>query len=158
MTSTSTRSLVTALAGAIAAALVAGCGGGAYGAASTMYAPNPGPSQNPGHQTVPLKTATLKGAPGFVNARGFTLYVFDADLNAPGTSTCDGACAQNWPPLQTPAGTLPAPYGSIVRTDGSQQLTYNGRPLYAFIADASPGQTNGDGVNAFGGLWHIARP
>jgi len=147
-----------AIAGAIVAAtLLAGCGG-SYGASAGMYNPVPNPTQSPGQQTVPLATATLKGAAGFVNVHGFTLYVFDADLNAPGTSTCNDVCAQNWPPLATPAGVLPAPYASIARTNGGQQLTYNGRPLYAFIADQQPGQTNGDGVDAFGGIWHIARP
>jgi predicted lipoprotein with Yx(FWY)xxD motif len=151
-------SIGASIAGALAAAaLLAGCGG-SYGASSTMYNPNPSPSQSPAQQTVPLTTTVLKGTAGFVNVHGFTLYVFDADLAAPGTSTCNDACAQNWPPLATPAGALPAPYGSIARADGSHQLTYNGRPLYAFLADGQPGQTNGDGLNAFGGIWHIARP
>lgn len=151
-------SIGAAIAGAIvAASLLAGCGGG-YGGSAAMYNPNPSPSQSPGQQTVPLATQTLKGAPGFVNVHGFTLYVFDADLNAPGTSTCNGACAQNWPPLAAPAGALPAPYASIVRGDRITQLTYNGRPLYTFIADAHAGDTNGDGLDAFGGIWHIARP
>jgi predicted lipoprotein with Yx(FWY)xxD motif len=152
-------SIGASIAGALAAAsLLAGCGGGSYGASSTMYNPNPNPSPSPVQQTVPLGTAVLKGASGFVNVRGFTLYVFDADLAAPGTSTCNDACAQNWPALATPTGALPAPYGSIARNDGSHQLTYNGRPLYAFAGDGQPGQANGDGLNAFGGIWHIARP
>lgn len=136
----------------VAAMLISGCGGGgAYGGMSTV--PNPMPNNGS-----PLSTAMLNGASGYVNSSGFTVYVFDADLAAPGHSTCNGNCSQNWPPVATPAGSLPSPWGSIVRQDGSSQLTYSGRPLYTFAFDSAPGQTNGDGVNAFGGFWHIARP
>jgi predicted lipoprotein with Yx(FWY)xxD motif len=142
------------LAGSALAALVlAGCGGGSSTVAS--YRP---PVQNPGSNGGPLNTAMLNGAPGFVNSAGFTVYVFDADLNSPGHSTCNGPCAQNWPPVAPPSGTLPSPWTSIARQDGSMQLAYAGRPLYTFALDTAPGQFNGDGVNAFGGVWHIARP
>ena len=153
-----TASASTAVAAmALAAALLAGCGAGGYGAASSMY-PGPGPSQPPVAQSVPLATMTLNGAPGFVNSGRFTVYVFDADLQTPGASACNGSCAQNWPPLVAPSGTIPSPYGSIVRQDGRTQLTYKTRPLYTFTGDGQPGATNGDGLDAFGGIWHIARP
>ena len=101
---------------------------------------------------------TLKGSAGFVNNANRTVYVFDLDLQSPGQSSCSGQCAQNWPPLIAPSGSLPSPYASIVRQDGRKQLTYNGRPMYTFVDDTAAGQTNGDGLNAFGGIWHIARP
>lgn len=154
---------VTSLAGAfLAAAFIAGCGAGSYGASSAMYhppvsypSPSPSPSQSP---SGPLSTATLNGSPGFVTAANFAVYVFDADLANPGHSNCNGACSQNWPPVAAPSGMLPTPWGSIVRQDGSSQLTYKGRPMYTFIADTKPLQANGDGLNAFGGIWHVARP
>jgi predicted lipoprotein with Yx(FWY)xxD motif len=133
-----------------AAALLAGCGGG-----SSAAMPHTPVMINPGRV---LPTATLKGSPGFVNAAGFTVYVFDADLASPGHSVCNGACAQNWPPVAPPSGSLPAPWSVVTRDDGSAQLAYSGRPLYLFAFDAHAGDTNGDGVNAFGGIWHIARP
>jgi predicted lipoprotein with Yx(FWY)xxD motif len=40
------------------------------------------------------------------------------------------------------------------RSDGKPQITYNGHPLYLFSGDQKPGDTNGQGVNAFGGLWY----
>jgi predicted lipoprotein with Yx(FWY)xxD motif len=49
-------------------------------------------------------------------------------------------------------------FATITRTDGSTQLTYSRRPLYRFIGDDAPGQANGDGITAFGGLWHVSRP
>jgi hypothetical protein len=47
-------------------------------------------------------------------------------------------------------GTL----GTIERSDGSAQATFDGHPLYTFVKDAGPGTDTGNGVNAFGGLWH----
>ena len=82
---------------------------------------------------------------------GFTLYVFDPDLNQSG-SICNGGCATNWPPLLTSDG-IPSGVnnlGTITRDDGETQVTYNGRPLYFFINDTNPGDTNGHGA---GGVW-----
>jgi cysteine-rich repeat protein len=84
---------------------------------------------------------------------GFTLYVFDNDLAAPGTSTCNGGCAATWPPLVVADGvaTGVSDLGTIVRNDSSVQATHEGRPLYFFSGDSLPGDTNGDGL---GGVWH----
>jgi len=152
------RNLVLPL---VAAALLAGCGGGG-GSASGLYSA-PHPQNNPVPTSTPapgmlLATSTLNGGPGFVNAAKHTVYVFDADLASPGHSVCDGECAAEWPHVAVPTGVLPPNWSSIVRDDGNTQLAYKGRPLYTFIADAQPGQANGDGLNAFGGIWHIARP
>jgi predicted lipoprotein with Yx(FWY)xxD motif len=87
------------------------------------------------------------------------VYVFDADLSTPNASTCTGACTGAWPPVTVAPGTsLPAPWTSFQRTDGSTQLAYNGRALYTFSGDSAPGQFNGDNLNEFGGIWHVARP
>ena len=40
------------------------------------------------------------------------------------------------------------------RSDGKPQVTYNGHPVYLFSGDQKPGDTSGQGVNAFGGLWY----
>jgi predicted lipoprotein with Yx(FWY)xxD motif len=144
----------------VAVAVLAGCGGG--GSSAGLYRTpriqnNPAPTSTPAPGMV-LATAQLNGAPGFINSASHTVYVFDADLASPGQSVCNGACAQNWPPVAAPSGNLPANWSAIRRADGSSQLAYKGRPLYTFIADAQPGQANGDGINAFGVIWHIARP
>lgn len=143
--SNATRHVVLAL---IATSLIAGCGGGG-GASPSMQMP---------HTNQVLTTAMLKGAPGFVNPAGFTVYVFDGDLASPGHSTCNGACAAAWPPVQPPTTNLAAPWSMIVRDDGSMQLAYAGRPLYTFAFDKSPGDTNGDGLKVNGSAFHIARP
>jgi predicted lipoprotein with Yx(FWY)xxD motif len=135
---------------------LAACGGGgstsAYGGI-----PTGGPTAPPA--TAPLTTASINGSAGFVNTSQRTVYVFDADLATPNASTCTGACTGAWPPVTVAPGTsLPAPWTSFQRTDGTTQLAYNGRALYTFSGDSAPGQFNGDGLNEFGGIWHVARP
>ena len=45
-------------------------------------------------------------------------------------------------------------FGTIKRSDGSIQATFDGHPLYTFVGDTAPGQNKGNGLNAAGGLWH----
>ncbi len=86
-----------------------------------------------------------------VNAAGNTLYMFLPD--AQGESTCYDSCAQNWPPVVSDGdvslgeGLSQDLVGSVTRTDGSEQVTYGGWPLYTFAADAEAGQAAGQGVN-----------
>ena len=44
--------------------------------------------------------------------------------------------------------------GTIKRSDGTTQATYNGHALYTYIADIAPGQAHGNNLNLNGGLWH----
>jgi predicted lipoprotein with Yx(FWY)xxD motif len=89
------------------------------------------------------------------NAKGFTLYSFVPDTST--KSNCNGGCAAIWPPVKGPAtagsgvtGTL----ATIKRSDGSTQATYDGHPLYTYVADTAPGQAKGNDINQSGGVWH----
>jgi predicted lipoprotein with Yx(FWY)xxD motif len=102
-----------------------------------------------------LKTTTIGGTTVLTNAKGFTLYSFAPDTSA--TSKCYGSCAVYWPPVTGTAAAspgVPGRVGTIKRTDGSEQLTYNGHPLYTYIGDTAPGQARGNNLNLNGGLWH----
>ena len=101
-----------------------------------------------------VKTATIAGATVLTTSTGFTLYSFAPDT--PTTSKCNGTCAQNWPPLKGPvtAAGVTGTFGTITRSDGSVQATFDGHPLYTFAGDTAPGQNKGNGLNAAGGLWH----
>jgi predicted lipoprotein with Yx(FWY)xxD motif len=89
------------------------------------------------------------------NAQGFTLYSFAPDTAT--ASKCTGACAQIWPPVTGPAAAgqgVTGALGTITRSDGSKQVTYNGHPLYTYTADTAAGQAKGNGLNVDGGVWH----
>lgn len=89
-----------------------------------------------------------------VDPDGFTLYMFTDDTN--GESTCYEACADLWPPV--PGDTVISSdldasiFGTTTRTDGSEQLTVNGLPLYLYTPDTNPGDTTGQN---FGGVWFV---
>jgi predicted lipoprotein with Yx(FWY)xxD motif len=96
-----------------------------------------------------------------VNSAGHTIYWFAKDT--PTTSNCTGSCATYWPPVKGPvtaaAGTsLPGKFGTIKRSDGTVQATYDGHPLYTYVADSAPGKTSGNGTNLSGGLWWAMTP
>ena len=99
-----------------------------------------------------LKTAVIGGTTVLTNARGFTLYSF-----APDTPPRRNATAVA-PRIRSPApprpAALPGRIGTITRTGGSRQLTYNGHPLYTYIGDTAPGQAKGNNLNLNGGPWH----
>ena len=82
--------------------------------------------------------------------------VTGTDTSTPTTSNCNGTCAQNWPPVKGPATAsgVTGTFGTIKRSDGSAQATFDGHPLYTFAGDTAPGQAKGNGLNAAGGLWH----
>jgi predicted lipoprotein with Yx(FWY)xxD motif len=101
-----------------------------------------------------LKTTTIGGTTVLTNARGFTLYSFAPDT--PAASKCYGSCAAYWPPVTGTAAAssgLPGRIGTITRTGGSSQLSYNGHPLYTYVGDSAPGQAKGNNLNLNGGLW-----
>jgi predicted lipoprotein with Yx(FWY)xxD motif len=90
------------------------------------------------------------------NAKGFTLYAFAPDTAT--ASKCNGSCSHYWPPLKGPvtAGSgVTGKIGTIKRSDGSTQATYNGHPLYTYIGDTKPGQDAGNNLNLSGGYWHV---
>ena len=104
---------------------------------------------------VALKSTALGKV--LVDARGRTLYLFEKDKH--GRSACYGACATYWPPLYSTTKPRPGTgvhaslLGLTKRTNGKRQVTYAGHPLYTFIADTKPGQTNGEGLSNFGATW-----
>jgi predicted lipoprotein with Yx(FWY)xxD motif len=90
-------------------------------------------------------------------SHGKTLYLFAHDKGR--KSTCYGACAAYWPALITKgrpraaAGVRNSLLGTTRRRDGRLQVTYHGHPLYRFSGDTGAGQTTGEGLTDFGGVW-----
>jgi predicted lipoprotein with Yx(FWY)xxD motif len=104
-----------------------------------------------------VSTATTSLGRILVDTHGHTLYLFEKDKS--GKSACSGACATAWPPLiatakpRAGAAAKASRLGTTKRADGRLQVTYNHHPLYTFIKDTKKGQTNGEGLNAFGAEW-----
>ena len=110
--------------------------------------------------TVAVRSSTLGRI--LVDRRGHTLYLFGKDKR--GMSSCNGACAVDWPPLivsgqpRAGVGAKASLLGRTRRKDGRWQVTYNHHPLYTFFEDTKKGQTNGEGLNFFGGEWDAVSP
>jgi predicted lipoprotein with Yx(FWY)xxD motif len=144
--------ILLALAAAVATAALAACSSAGASSPSSLGSSSTSGPAAAAASTV--KTAKIGGATVLTNASGFTLYSFAPDT--PAKSNCNGTCAQNWPPVQGPvtAAGVTGTFATIKRADGTVQATFDGHPLYAFAGDTAPGQNNGNGLNAAGGLWH----
>jgi predicted lipoprotein with Yx(FWY)xxD motif len=169
----------SALAVLATALLAAGCGGSANASGSTSAGTSSGsrasssgsygsssstPSTSTqaasGVATIAVRTTPLGRI--LVDGRGMTLYLFEKDTGM--KSTCDGTCAKFWPPVTTTgaakagSGLDAGKLGTTARTDGGTEVTYNGHPLYYYAGDKQPGDTTGQGLNAFGALWYVLSP
>ncbi|HET7413282.1 MAG TPA: hypothetical protein VFJ18_11560 [Pararhizobium sp.] len=101
------------------------------------------------------------------DANGRSLYLFTKDTQGQGgakaTVSCSGDCLQAWPPFYTDgkpqAGDqADASMLGTIQHDSKMMVTYNGWPLYYFVKDQSPGDTNGQDKHGFGGEWYLVSP
>jgi predicted lipoprotein with Yx(FWY)xxD motif len=148
---TATPSLVPAATLTATATQGATSGGGRYGNQAT---PPPAAAGS-----VVVKAFMTSLGDVLVGPNGLTLYTHAGDTSL--TSTCTGGCASAWPPLTAAsAGSakggagVTGTFGTITRTDGTKQVTYNGHPLYYWTGDTMAGQTTGNGIGGFS----VARP
>jgi predicted lipoprotein with Yx(FWY)xxD motif len=88
------------------------------------------------------------------NSAGLTLYHNTRETGS--TIVCTGGCVSVWPPvlvtgsLPQDTGMIKGTFGTIMRPDGSTQLTINGMPLYTYSGDSGSGQASGQGIQ---GVW-----
>ncbi|HST25677.1 MAG TPA: hypothetical protein VLJ76_06775 [Gaiellaceae bacterium] len=93
-----------------------------------------------------------------VDSKGKTLYMFAKDKS--GKSACSGTCATYWPPYMTTGkptagtGAKATMLGTIKRSNGKLQVSYNHHPLYHFKLDTVAGAVKGENQDAFGGRWY----
>jgi predicted lipoprotein with Yx(FWY)xxD motif len=113
----------------------------------------------------------LEAGTFLTDQEGRTLYLFLKDTqgvgDTPAVTTCYDQCAERWPPLLVEdeamldqslgdiEGLDTEMLGTIERTDGTMQVTYNGWPLYYWYEDVAPGDTLGQGV---GDVWYVVTP
>jgi predicted lipoprotein with Yx(FWY)xxD motif len=145
--------VTTAVAIPLVALAVAACG------SSSNDAPAPKRSSA---KTETIGVANSDLGKILVDSQGRTIYLFEKDSGT--KSACSGGCASQWPPVRANgkptvgSGLKASEVGTTARSDGKPQVTYNGHPLYLFVGDNSPGDTNGQGLNAFGASWFVLSP
>ncbi len=151
---------IPALAVALAlltAPAIAGCGSGSSsGHASTSS----GTGTTQPTRAAIVQTASAGGLGTIlVDGQGRTIYLFQRDTGP--KSTCSGGCIAAWPAVtthgapQATGGVSAGMLGVTKRSDGTMQVTYAGHPLYRYASDASAGETNGQGLTAFGAPWYV---
>jgi predicted lipoprotein with Yx(FWY)xxD motif len=163
------RTLALGVAGAATVVLLAGCGSSSS-SSSSASAPASAPTQSSAATTAAaaapgLAVVTKHGKLGTILAAGpkhLTVYLFEADRGA--ASACTGACAKTWPPVTTEgkptaSGSADAAdLGTTMRSDGKEQVTYKGHPLYFYDDDKDSGDAYGQGSKAFGAGWYVLKP
>jgi predicted lipoprotein with Yx(FWY)xxD motif len=135
---------------------VAACGGGS-GSTGAVGPPTTASGRS---ATVGVESTRLGAV--LANTHGRTIYLFKRDSGT--TSTCTGACARFWPPVRAGGGVsagkglTASQLGTARRPSGGPQISYAGHPLYTYTGDHKPGDTNGQGLTAFGGGWFALSP
>jgi predicted lipoprotein with Yx(FWY)xxD motif len=164
--------LAAGIGGAVGAALlVAACSSGSSStaAASTPAASSASPAASSsssgaasGSGGTVITTATSSAGTFLTTSSGQAVYLWVKD--GKNMSACTGACAGAWPPV-TATGTVTAAgsakaseLGTITRSDGTKQVTYDGHPLYTFSGDSGPGTATGQGSDGFGAKWWLVSP
>jgi predicted lipoprotein with Yx(FWY)xxD motif len=157
---TRSRSITLLAGAAVPITALAIAGFGSASAASAPAAPLQAASGRPAAASVAKPTVGVRSTRLgriLVDSQGRTLYLFKKDSGT--KSACFGACATAWPPLRASgkpkvgAGAHASMVSTTKRSDGKPQVTYNGHPLYRFQGDRKAGDTNGEGLNAFGAHW-----
>jgi predicted lipoprotein with Yx(FWY)xxD motif len=140
------------------ALLAAACGS----SGTSSSAPGAG-STATGSATALVITAKSGSAGTYLaDGSGRAVYLWTKD--GMDKSECSGACASAWPPVSASGtvtasgGAVAADLGSITRSDGSKQVTYDGHPLYYYVGDTGPGTTSGQGNDGFGAKWWLVSP
>jgi predicted lipoprotein with Yx(FWY)xxD motif len=157
-----TRLFSLAALAVVSALVLAACGGSSYGGNSSPSTSTKAsaPAATSSVASISAKSSSL--GTFLVDSKGRTLYLWDADHGS--MSTCNGDCATDWPPLTTDgapkagAGVKASLLGTSKRSDGTEEVTYAGHPLYYYAGDTAPGQATGQGSAAFGAPWWVVTP
>jgi predicted lipoprotein with Yx(FWY)xxD motif len=147
---------------AVALIAAAACSSSASSSSSSTPQSSGTPASAAGSSATVITTANSSGGAFLTSSSGRAIYLFLADSKD--KSNCSGACASTWPPVTT-TGTPTASgsaqssdLGTITRSDGTKQVTYDGHPLYYFAGDTGAGTDKGQGIDGFGAKWWLIAP
>ena len=124
-------------------AVTSWCSPPAAAATTTRPPPRSASSTSTASTAATVDTAQTDIGTALVGSNGHTLYKFDKDKG--GKSSCAGACAAAWPPLTSSGqptagnGVSASKLGVTTRSDGKEQVTYAGHPLYYYAEDTQAG-------------------
>ncbi len=149
---------IYASAAAVAATLLlAACGSSSSSGGSTSASSSPPATTSSGSSAATVKVVSNpKAGTILVDANGMTLYRLSGESAGKFICTSKG-CTTVWHPLAASAAAAPSGasgLGTVKRPDGTEQVTYNGAPLYTFASDTAPGQTSGQGLKDVG-TWSV---
>jgi len=154
------RSIPAAAAVAASALLLAACGGSSYSSGSSASegsSSKAAAAKSFGSGALRTASDASLGAKILVDSSGMTLYRLSGESASHFICTSQ-ACLAVWHPLKAgssaPSGV--ASLGTVKRPDGSEQVSYEGGPLYTFASDSAPGQTNGEGFKDVG-TWGVVK-
>jgi predicted lipoprotein with Yx(FWY)xxD motif len=146
------------LGAALAAALLAAA---CSSSSTSSQASTPAASGTSGAGLV-ITTSSGSAGQFLTDGSGHTVYLWMKDTMD--HSACAGPCAGAWPPVMATGtvtasgGAVASDLGTITRSDGTKQVTYDGHPLYYYAGDTGSGQQNGQGSNSFGAKWWLVAP
>ncbi|NML05821.1 hypothetical protein [Sphingomonas sp. G-3-2-10] len=112
----------------------------------------------PAERTYPAEVSVRKTGDRviYVTPRKMTLYTLDARVaftRGNGTQLfCIESCARQWAPLAAPADAKPIGDWTVTTRGGAPQWAYRNRPVFTHLADRSPGDMRGDGIED---LWDV---
>jgi predicted lipoprotein with Yx(FWY)xxD motif len=154
--------LATGVSGAAAVAVLAAACASGGSSSSAPASPAASGASGSGSGATVITTATSSAGTFLIDASGRAVYLWVKDTGD--ASTCTGACAGAWPPV-TATGTVTASggasasdLGTITRSDGTKQVTYDGHPLYYYAGDSGAGMASGQGSDSFGAKWWLVSP
>ncbi|KHL04002.1 COG4315 family predicted lipoprotein [Sinomonas humi] len=149
--------LFFATASAVSALALAGCGGGSGSSTAASSSPAAtASSSSSSSAALTLQTSTVGGQTIVVDGKGMTVYYYTLDKPGETKSACTGGCVSLWPAVTSDTAPslqgVTGKIGTLTTTDGKQQVTINGMPIYYYAKDTAPGQVNGQGV---AGVWYV---
>jgi predicted lipoprotein with Yx(FWY)xxD motif len=132
-----------------------GMGATTDGSGGMSMGGNPGQTELWAVQSGPLGVVTTDGG-------GRIVYQFDKDSTSPPASACVDSCLQNWEPVMandqpvSGLGVDESKIGTVVRPDGSKQVTLYNHPIY--LHKGENGGLANAGANGADGVWWAINP
>jgi len=150
-----TKALFLSATGVAAAVVLAACGGSSGGSALSAGSGN---TSAPASSGPDVKVAKTGLGSVLTDKSGRTLYLLTSDRTS---LACTGGCLTIWAPLMLAHGATPQAGAGVtgalgtVSRGSAKQITISGHPLYTYTADTGAGQTNGQNVRSYGGVWWV---